>query len=196
MYSFVRNTRFIAIILLASLSVTACKKKEEPPVKYNPDEGTYYSIRSFIEDQWSTYHGQPFLISKVVTMNGKKDSTTRSAIYVNWGEIFNLFMETDISDPKFLDKYTFSLFREESMQTRNYYYEAKDPELYTQKLHIATDLWTNKVRTVYIETLKKTFWTKQTRKLLYSPITVIQIQEHEEPFIGKNKDLTIEYRFL
>ena len=88
------------------------------------------------------------------------------------------------------------MFEEETTQTRTFAYVAKDPELFTQKLQIAADVFTNKIRNVYVETQRQTFWNTQTKKLLYSPMHVLQIQEHNDPLIGGQKELIIEYKFM
>lgn len=188
--------RFLAlsIVTLLLMSSLACKKKAEP--KYDTSKGTYFSIRDFARDQWSTFGGQPFVINQFTTLNGKRDSVLISALELKWSAVFKTFFETDISEPKFLDRYQFDNFLEETTQSRTFSYTAKDPELYTQKLQITIDNFTGKIRNIYIEAQKASFWNKQTKKLLYTPVRVLQIQEHNEPLIGQSKDLIIEYKFL
>jgi len=182
--------------LLFAVILSSCARKKAPEPAPDASQGTYYSIRDFINDQWSTYKGQPYLLARTITFNGAKDSSLIPAAAVNWGQIFKLFTETDISDPKFLDKYNFSMFVENMTQTRNFCYEAKEPGLFTRKLQIAADMFNNKIRSVYIETKKETFWNTETQKLFYSPVTSLQIQQHNDPRIGSNKDLVIHYQFL
>jgi hypothetical protein len=186
-----RNYSFI----LLAIAFFACSKPIEKP-KLDTSKGTYFSLYGFVQDQWNTYKGQPFVLNKTVTLNGKTDSSLVAAINVSWGQIFKIFFEADISDPKFLDQYNFSMYEESTTQTRTFSYEAKDPKLYTQKLQIAADLYNDKVRSIYIETQKNTFWNNQSKKLFYSPVHILQIQEHNNPLLGRSKDLVILYRFL
>lgn len=182
------------LLLLAVLFFVSCSRKKEAPA---PDlsQGTYFSIMDFTRDQWKTYKDQPFVLKKTVTLNGKTDSSTVSALQVSWGQIFKVFFEADISDPKFLDRYDVSLFEESTTQSQTLSYIAKEPGLFTQKLELSADKFNHHIRNIYIETSHNTFWNKQTKKLLYSPLRVIQIQEHNDPFIGSAKDLVIEYKF-
>lgn len=177
------------LLLLTGL-LAGCRKKELPM-----DKPGYFSIMQFTTDQWDTFSGQPYVLEKRVTLNGKTDTALVSALQVNWGEIFKIFFETEIDRPELADKYDFSMFEENATQSRVFSYTARDPGMFTQKLQITADVYNNKIRNIYIEAARNSFWRKQTRKLLYSPLRVIQIQEHTEPLIGTNKDLLIEYKF-
>jgi hypothetical protein len=188
-----KSRSLILLLFPLLVGVTACKKKT--PAKPDSSQGTYFSIVQFTSDQWKTYSGQPYVLQKTVTLNGQTDTVFLSAYKVNWGEIFKIFFETDISDPKYLDRYDFNMFEENTTQSRIFSYTARDPELFTQKLEITADVFNNKIRNIYIETHKSTFWSQQTKKLFYSPVRVIQIQEHTSPLIGSDKELVIEYKF-
>jgi hypothetical protein len=197
---YLRLRSFTSLLLLPGLllfagGLSSCSKKKAAPVP-DASDGTYYSIRSFARDQWNTFKEQPYVLSRTITFNGARDSALVQATDVPWGQIFKMIAETDISDPKFLDKYNFTMFVENMTQTRNFLYEAKDPALFTQKLQIAADMFNNKIRSVYIETAKKSFWNSETQKFLYSPVTSLQIQQHSDPLIGSSKDLVIDYKFL
>lgn len=188
------NKTISVFLLLLSFSFLACKKKAEVPENYNG--ATYFSIKDFVKDQWNTFHGQPIAIQQVTALNGKTDTILSSALTMQWSPLFKLFFATDISDKKFLNQYNFSSFEDEATTSRSYEYVAKNEELYTQKLQINTDLFTNKVRSIFIETRESTFWNVKTQKLLYSPMHVIHIQEHNDPLMGKQKDLVIDYKFM
>lgn len=182
-------------IFILSLTLCSCSGEKE---KTTPEanQGGYFSIIDFTKDQWSTFHGQPFGIAQYTTLNGHTDSTFLSALKMKWSPIFEIFFKTDISDPKFNEQYDFETFEENLTQTRTFTYTAKKASLYTRKLQIAADMYTNKIRNIYIETEDKNFWNTQSQKLFYSPVRFIQIQEHNEPLIGKSKDLIVEYKFL
>lgn len=184
------------LFLVTILFLFSCKKKEEPLTKTSNAAGTYFSIKDFTKDQWKTFHGQPFVLHQHITLNGKTDTSIVSALTMKWSLIFKTFFETDISDPKFLEQYDFAMFEESTTETRTFTYTAKDPALFTQKLQIAADMYNNKIRNIFIETQKQTFWNTQSQKLFYSPLRVIQIQEHNDPLIGRQKDMVIEYKFM
>ena len=190
------SARFaVCLFALVGLFIS-CKpsKKEE---KTAPAGGPgYFSIAQFISDQWNTHRGQPYGMQKVVYMNGKVDSSMISAFDVDWGPIFKTFIATDISDLKYLDRYSFSEFADDATMTHNFFYEAKEESLFTRKLHIAADDVNHRVRSIYIETSKNGKWSNFSQKLFYMPMKVISIQEFEWAETGPTKELRVEYRFL
>lgn len=187
----------LLIVLITSLIFTSCNKGSEDSIsKVNTSEGTYFSIIDFTKDQWQSFKGQPYAIKQITTLNGATDTVMLSALTMKWSPIFKIFFESDISDPKFLDQYNFAMFEETTTEARTFTYTAKDPKLFTQKLEILADLFSNKIRSIYIETQKENFWNSETQKLYYAPLKVIQIQEYNNPLLGKNKDLVVMYKFM
>lgn len=187
----------IAILLLAlPLLCLSCIKKEETVQDNKKNAQTYFSIKEFAKDQWNTYNGQPLGILKIATVNGNTDSVYTNAMDMDLGYILKIFLESDIGDPKYVGKYSFSNFADASTSTINYYYEAKDPKLFTQKLHIMVDNVTMVVRSIYIETQKNSSLNTVTRKLFYQPLEVISIQEYETSKVGETKKMIVEYKFI
>lgn len=186
------------IYLLAGLAmmVAGCSKKEKND---NPDDiqGNYFSIKQYELDQWNTWEGSPFLITKTVTVNKKTDSFLTNSDTIHWAPIFKAFAESDISDRKFLGKYDFSQFDDNQDYTHNFFYMAKDDDedLYTRKLLITIDKENNKVKGIYIETFKKYFGGEVTSKLYYAPMKTIQIQTDDKPLLGSHKLTVTEWTF-
>ena len=184
-----KNVVFIGVLFL--IIISSCKKKQEE-AKIDASKGTYFSIVQFASDQFSTYGGQPYTLQKVVNLNGKVDSSYESALKMDWAAVLKPFFESDISNKKFLGQYNFNLFDDDATLSRNYFYEAKDEKLFTKTLQISTDPLNNKVTSIYIETEKG----GKVQKLLYRPVKLIQIQEIETSFFGKDKNLKVEYYFM
>lgn len=175
---------------------TSCKNAGKKPETTSADGPGYFSIKQFIADQWDTYRGQPFGLQKIVYIDGKSDTSFVSAYDMDWGTVFKTFFETDISDPKYIDRYQFSSFPDEATMTQNFFYEAKEDDLFTRKLQISADDVSHKVRSIYIETAKNGQWSKFSQKLFYMPLKIISIQEFEWAKTGPTKELRVEYRFL
>lgn len=173
--------------------------------KYSGDNGaedsvdsigaTYFSMRDFVRDQWNINKGQPYTFIKIVTKNGKKDSTMVSAFKMELGDIMEKFVKTDIGERKFLGKYSFSMIDDSLSATRSYYYEANEPELYTRKLQIITNPNNNFIKSIFIEAAEKKGWERTAVKLYYAPNKIIQIQEHIESRTGSSDDIKTEYIF-
>jgi len=185
------------IIFLTLITLVSCKQKrvDNTAATTKADNGGYWSIIQFGQDQWQTFHGQPFTLEKIVTENGKTDSTYVPAFQMDWGEIFNIFFKSDISDKKFIDHYNFSSFDEDVTGKHTFYYEAKDPDLYTRKLQISIDPTTNKIVSIYIETQQSSKYDGLSYKLYYAPMKLIQIQEFDNTHTKPIQRVT-EYRFL
>ncbi len=185
---------FLAVGLLA-----ACKPKpKQMPIATANDgsKGTYFSINQYIKDQWNTYLGQPYSIIRVRTHNGKTDSTYLNAYNLEWGDILRRFFESDIGKPQYIGHYNFDMFLDNSTGTRNFYYEAKDDTQFTRKLQISAMQENNKIRSIYIETERRSGMKDMIQKLYYAPLSVIQIQEYDALATGDKNQLVVAYYFM
>lgn len=180
------------LFILLVLSIIACRSPQSPVTEDEIDDRGYFSIAQFAADQFETFSGQPYTLLKTVTLNGQTDSSFVSALNMEWGSILAVFFKTDISDQRFIGRYQFSSFEDGVTSSHTFFYEAKDKSLFTRSLQIMVDPFSNKIKSIYIETASK----GKTGKLLYIPLKLIQIQEYASSFIGGEKDLRIEYRFL
>jgi len=184
----------ILCIGVVAITFSACKKKLDP---YADLKGNYFSINQYALDQWNTFTGEPIMIMKTTRVNsGKADSLLTNSDTLAWAPIFKAFAETDISDRKYLGQYTFTQFDDNQDETHNFYYEANDKDLFTQKLLLSIDQFNNKVKGIYIETIKKDIEGEHTQKLYYAPMKTIQIQTDDSPIIGKKKFTVVQYDFM
>jgi hypothetical protein len=174
----------------------ACNKKDTPPEKAATVQDGNFSIITFTRDQWKTFHDQTFAFYKVVTQNGKSDTTFLSCTNMEWVSVCRTFFASDIGDPEFSGKYTFSDFIDPTMGTHNYFYEATNNDLFTRKLQIAVDSVDNKIRYIYVETEKSDDVATHTQKLYYATMRRIQIQEHKKTKKGQTTDIKTEYIFM
>ncbi len=187
-----RSIAYICIILLV---ITACKTKQTD-VKQPEDNGRYFSIADYAMDQVNTYYGQPYGMLKITFAEGKSDTLYTNTEKIDWAAILRIFFATDISDKKYLDRYNFSEFADTMSNTNNYYYEAKEKELFTQKLHITTNPRSNLINSIYIETSKNQSLDNRTQRLYYIPGKSIIIQEFESGNTGDDKEVRVEYQFM
>jgi len=188
------NSRIISLIVI-TLFFGACKTKQTDK-KEPVDNGRYFSVADYAMDQVDMYYGQPYGIEKTTYTNGKTETIHTNIEKIDWSAVLRIFFATDISDKKYLDKYNFSEFADSLSNTNNYYYEAKEKDLFTQKLHITTNPRNNKITSIYIETLKDGSWGNRTQRLYYIPSTSISIQEFETGKSGDKKDVRVEYKFM
>lgn len=190
-----RLSTLLTALFISVLFSASCKKKESAPE--SPFSGaTYFSIRQFGHDQFETYWGQPFTLQRFVTVNGKVDSAYVPAFQVDWAQVLMPFFEADISDPALVGKYRFSMFDDEATDSRTYFYEAIEDDLFTRSFQIITDPFTNAIKSIYIEAAEGDGAGRRSYKLFYQPVKVIQIQEFTSSNAGEDKSVRVEYRFL
>lgn len=152
--------------------------------------GTYFPMRQFVRDQWKMNSGLPITLVKVVTTGGKRDSSYVSGAQVGLGAIMEQFVKTDIGGVELMGRYQVSVIEDEANQTRTFYYEAKFPELYTQKLQVITSPDNGKIKSLFVEAGGNNRKEKPV-KLYYVVDRLIQIQE--EP--GSREEKKTEYFF-
>ena len=186
---------FFLLLALIATSGSGCSKTEKK-ANIPVEGGTYFSIRQFAKDQLDAYWGQPFTLQRIETVNGETDSAYISTYKMDWASVLKTFFESDISDPKYLGKYRFSMFDDDATDSRTYYYEAIEEDLFTRSLQIITNPYNDMIKSIYIETASNGRMGQRSQKLYYSPVKVIQIQEFESSALGKDKNSRIEYRFM
>lgn len=177
------------------LALSSCKETTSLDL-LTENKGSYFSTKQYIIDEWQTHAGEPLVFTKMVRENGKRDSSVVNVEHMNWPEVLKPFIDADISDKKFLNKYTFTQFDDGLDNTKNFMYQANKEELFVQKLLITMDLTTNKVRGLYIETFRKVLWGSTTQKLYYTPARTIQIQEYKKPLLGSKQEKITQYEVV
>lgn len=183
-------THAVALVLLAAFLAGSCKpaQKQEPKPAV---EGTYFSVRQFVRDQFNTYRNQPFVFLKVVQDGQQTDSSYVAADTMDWKPVLDAFSDADIGDTALVGRYKYSEFDEGLTGQHMFLYEAAAPELTTRQLMIGADPFTGRILSIYMDVnLPK----GKTQKLYYATLKLIQIQQ----FSGKGdkaRNLRVEYFF-
>jgi hypothetical protein len=176
---------------------TSCQKYKTSDLVVN-DGDTYFSIKQYAADQIQMFAGVPHSLYRITELNGEKDTTIANFLDMDWAPIFQAFSAADIAQQKFVGQYDFSEYDDNTTGSRGLMYTAKPQfsELLTRVLQINTDPTNNRITSIYIETVKKDFWSSTKQKLLYVPLRVMQIQEEKHYLIGKARNLRVDYRFM
>lgn len=161
-----------------------------------PEKGSYFSIKKYALDEWTTHAGEPVSFTKTVKLNGVTDSGVTNIEHIDWPAVLQVFTDGDISDHKYLGRYTFTQLDDSFNRSHDFIYTANESDLFTQKLLISMDMYTMEVKGVYMETFKSNFWNKRQQKLMYSPVKTIMIQQYDKPLIGAKKELIIKYKAI
>jgi len=187
---------FLYLLTCSILFTTACHKREKKALKQEISNGAYFSVKQFAQDQFRTFWGQPFTLERIKIENEQKDSSLIAVNRADWPEILKPFFDADISGKELQGKYNFSVLDDDATVSKTYFYEAKDKKLFTRNLQIATDPFTGKIKSIFIETAKDGSFGEKRQKLYYKPVKIIQIQEFESSLMGKDRNSRTEYRFL
>jgi hypothetical protein len=163
--------------------------------EYNADD-TYFSIKQYAADQIQMFRGVPHSLYRITHLDEEVDTTVANFLDMDWGPIFRIAAESDISPKKYLGSYNFIMYDDDATGMRGLIYTAKSPKLLTKTLQITVDPTNNKIKSVYIETSKHDFWSAMSRKLLYVPLRVIHIEERQSRIFGKARNLRVDYRFM
>ncbi len=181
-------------LLLAGCGISPTQ--EEAAGKNVEGLPTYFSMKAFILDQISLLKGQPYTLQKIVKLNGKTDTSIVALQTEDWSPVYAAFQDAEIGLPKFTGRYNFTQFHEDITRTEQFVYEAKEEKLPVRRLMIAINDETAKVTSVLAETEKKNFWGGEKKRLFYSPLKTILIQEDATAKVGADKTFSVEYRFL
>ncbi len=183
-----RNFYGIALLVLLG----ACGSREKVAAVY-----PYFSIRDFMFDQFTRYRDVPVTFEEKHTENGDSAKVTYGSFYqLETGDILRTFAESDISDSLLKAQYEYEWVVDTATSTATLMYKAKSPAMLTQKLDIALRMRDSRIKSVYIEKHKKSFWKTTDEKLWYSVGKNVSIQRRSQPLIGTTREELIELGFL
>ncbi len=199
----------LLLTFIACITLFACKEKQKsssaeenapppPPTTQQviDTSQTYFSISDYFNDQWKSRRGNPYTLLHLNKVNGKTtDSSYVPMDSVLWAQLRAPFDAADISDKKFLGKYKFDMFDDETAETTHLYYEAATPDLFMQKMDISANIFSKLVKAVYIETRSTENGLTVSRKLQYIPDRLFQVQTFEKAPGQPGKNTTQEYRY-
>ncbi len=193
-----RVQNFVGAFFVIACLLAGCRQIEEklnPPVMEENKEDLYFSTKDFLDDQWKNRENQPYMLTRIITLNDRSDTA-----FVAWDSTFFAtirapFDAADIGKRNLLGKYDFSVTEDNISGAYNLTYDAKTPELLTRKVIISMDSYNQRVRSVYIETMEDNRLHFRSQKLLYQPDVVIQIQEFEKTDVSGPKELRVIYKF-
>ncbi len=188
--------RWAPLIVLCAAFSGGCRIPPPTAPASGGDTVTYFPIRQFILDQWTTYGGQPFTLEREVSANGKRITDYVQAFSMDWAAVMAPFLEADIGYDRFSGKYVFSQFLDPGTGLLTFAHEADSPGLYTRKFFVNADPETNRIVDIYAETARGDGWHYREQKLYYAPTRTIQITERSTARVGPDKTWTVTYRFI
>lgn len=198
----------ILLGICCAILLFACKEKQNSSSEHTPDlkpgdttvaqidtTALYFSVKEYFDDQWKTRKGNPYALLRIIEQDNSIDSAFINLDEPLWEKLRAPFDAADISHKKFLGKYKYQEFTDQSTETLHLYYEAMHPELMMQKMDISVNNSTNLVKGVYIETVQSTNDATIKRKLNYVSDRVFQYIDFMKKPDGTVVNMVSEYKF-
>jgi hypothetical protein len=182
------------VALMTVVGFGSCKHDKETE-QLEAATAKYFSVRQFMYDEVKYYSGPEFTITQVIIKDGKSDTSYFNSLTFDWTEIVKTFAESDITTTECIGHYTYSQFEDKESMTENLFFRAVDDDMVTQKLMVAANYFTGKIKGIFIETSYRTPLWETEQKLLYRPKKMVQIQRYNYPLIGKKTSLIEQYFF-
>jgi len=181
-----QNVKLIFALLFTSIFFLACKSTttdNNAAVAGSDSTETYFSIRQFLNNQWTLLKVEPIVFLKIVEEDGKIDSTYVPLDSALFESISAPFIAGDISNPEFVGKYKYSASEDRSMDMIFLQYDALDETLICRNLLISASAESGRIATVYMETQHSSFWSTTIHKMTFTKTDAIVIREFSKSFM-------------
>jgi hypothetical protein len=184
------------LLLLMPAFLFGCKETQNYKQAAHIDEMYYRSIKSFFDDQWNTRRENPVVLMRLFTFNGQKDSAVVKLDSALWHSLSAIFSEADLKDSTKWDQYAAQVFTDSQNEITHLYYHTDNPDLFVQNEVLTVDMYTEKAKSIYIETREHKKDFIRTQKLHYIPDHLFRIIEYEKSFVSSEKNSTLEYKYF
>lgn len=183
-----------ALCLLISACV-ACKPSNSPnsTINTNDTTETYFSVNTFLTNQWSYLKEQPLVLLKTVKEDNKVDSSYVPLDSTLFAEISAPFLASDISTVEDIGKYSFSFSEDNSTDLIFLQYDALEEQLFCRKIVITAQAENKRIISVYIETQKSSFFNSTAQKMNYTTNGTVIIQEYSKDLFYSPDEKIISY---
>jgi hypothetical protein len=194
------NKIVILILLLSTWGTVSCKTNSNPQNTENlsslpeeEEEENYLSINQYLDKQFEMQQHQNYVLLKVVDKNGTIDSSYVDVNKSFFDTLKEIFGPTDINGTMFKNKYKVATSHDFSNAMIFVQYTALDTDLLTQKAYWSIHDETMKIKSVYIETQKSSFFKSKSTKLNYNTEKSIVIQEYEKAMFSELSTTITKY---
>ena len=178
-----RNIASFSLLLVFAL--LACKQNQIKSTG-DTDEKTFFPVTAYIATQLHLIDSLQLPVSKYYTGDGHEDTSLLSLAECR--SLAAPFLETDISDPKWKDKYTENSFADQSIPSISFTYETKENTLPVKRVDIVLKpdpVQSDKVKTVYIEKLYQLGDTLVNEKLFWKADHYYQVIRSKQTASGQ-----------
>ncbi len=178
-----RNLAYI--MLLSAFCLFACKPAPDKSTA-NADEKIFFPVNAYIAAQLHLIDSLQLPVARYYAGESHEDTTA-----LNSAECRALaapFLETDISDPKWKDKYVEESFADQSIPSVSFNYQTRDSSLPVKRVDVVLKpdpVQPDKVKSVYIEKLFKRGDTLINEKLFWKADHYYQVISTRQTATGQ-----------
>lgn len=184
-----RSTLFVLIVLM----VISCGNKKN----YDGNSMINYPDMEFIMNDYLTpFEASNQVYQELVIHDKQKDSSQKTTNQIDWNSIHHLFKEANLYQQVFDKQYSISVIRDTLDPLMTIIYTSINPNNLVQKMSIRALSDNNKINSIYWETNKHGFMSREDKKVLFVVGKTIQIQEFEKKPLSKSKQKITQYNLL
>lgn len=174
-----------SLVLLPAFVMMACNQHPGKSAG-NTDDKTFFPVNAYIATQLRIIDSLQLPVSKYYSAEGHEDTSLLSLAECR--ELAAPFLETDISDPKWKDKYTENSFADQSIPSISFTYQTQENALPVKRVDIVLKpdpVQSDKVKTVYIEKLFQQGDTLVNEKLFWKADHYYQLIRSKQTVNGR-----------
>ncbi len=184
--------RFLYLLFILTFFY-ACKTK---PIQEGDSMMNYPDMELIYKDYFIPIQNSNNQFLKIEYKENKKDSSVLNANNMDWNYMHSLFTEANLYDKKFDKTYSISIIQDTLDPLMTLIYTSLDKNNLVQKLNIKATVSDNKINSIYWETLKHGFMSKEEKKILYVVDKTIQIQEYNKKPLSDPSKTVIQYNII
>ncbi len=176
---------FLGLLLLAG-----CQPKSEQTPENQAFEPAYFDLKGYFGQEIEHLANAGTMVRKRVYVNGKSEEKTPDAI--DFEQELEVFTESDINRPDWLDKYQVdSVFQNNELTKITY--QAKNEQLRTRRIDV--EFANGKVAKIFVRNGGNSKVAGSEQELIYLPDSGYTIASRQYTALSKDDSLKIEVRF-
>ncbi|ULQ52463.1 hypothetical protein [Flavihumibacter fluvii] len=182
------------LVLFMSFVLFGCNSSPKN-AGVNAEDKNFFPVTGYIESQLHGIDSLQLPVTRYYSGEGYGDTTLLSIAECR--ALAAPFLETDISDPKWKDKYIENSFADQSIPSISFTYETRDNKLPVKRVDIVLKpdpVTADKVKTVYIEKLFQHGDTLINEKLFWKADHYYQVISSKQ--VGNNQPMLTQLKVV
>lgn len=167
-----------------------CQSQTEQTPQQTAFDPNYFDLKGYFEQEIDRLQQANMTVRKRVTINDQSEEKTLDTL--DFEQELEVFVESDINEPDWLDKYQVDSSFQDNQLTK-LEYQALDEQLRTRRLEIA--FANDQVKRIDVQKGGKSQVAGSEQRLTYLPDSGYTITSRQYTILSKDDSLRIEVRF-